>query len=126
MPPERTEVHRFDVSTPGAPRYVTSGSVPGRLLNQYSLSEFDGHLRVATTSGDEVLGASPGTGESGVYVLDAGTLARTGSVTGLGKGERIYAVRFADGLGYVVTFRQTDPCTRWTCGIRPRRRSPAS
>ncbi|MEU8278855.1 beta-propeller domain-containing protein [Microbispora bryophytorum] len=109
VPPERTEVHRFDVSTPGAPRYVTSGSVPGRLLNQYSLSEYDGHLRVATTSGDEVLGASPGAGESGVYVLDAGTLARTGSVTGLGKGERIYAVRFADGLGYVVTFRQTDP-----------------
>ncbi|MGI5161189.1 beta-propeller domain-containing protein [Microbispora sp. CA-102843] len=108
-PPERTEVHRFDVSAPGAPRYVTSGSVPGRLLNQYSLSEYDGHLRVATTSGAEVFGASPGTSESGVYVLDAGTLAQTGSVTGLGRGERIYSVRFMDGLGYVVTFRQTDP-----------------
>ncbi|MEU6407572.1 beta-propeller domain-containing protein [Microbispora sp. NPDC046933] len=108
-PPERTEVHRFDVSAPGAPRYVTSGSVPGRLLNQYSLSEYDGHLRVATTSGADVFGASPGTSESGVYVLDAGTLAQTGSVTGLGKGERIYSVRFMDGLGYVVTFRQTDP-----------------
>ncbi|WP_432929796.1 beta-propeller domain-containing protein [Microbispora sp. CA-135349] len=107
--PERTEVHRFDVSAPGAPRYVTSGSVPGRLLNQYSLSEYDGHLRVATTSGAEVFGASPGTSESGVYVLDAGTLAQTGSVTGLGRGERIYSVRFMDGLGYVVTFRQTDP-----------------
>ncbi|MEN3535539.1 beta-propeller domain-containing protein [Microbispora sp. ZYX-F-249] len=108
-PPERTEVHRFDVSAPGAPRYVTSGSVPGRLLNQYSLSEYDGHLRVATTSGAEVFGASPGGSESGVYVLDAGTLAQTGSVTGLGRGERIHSVRFMDGLGYVVTFRQTDP-----------------
>ena len=103
-PPERTEVHRFDVSAPGAPRYVTSGSVPGRLLNQYSLSEYDGHLRVATTSGAEASGS-----ESGVYVLDAGTLSPTGSVTGLGRGERIYSVRFMDGLGYVVTFRQTDP-----------------
>ncbi|MEU8173055.1 beta-propeller domain-containing protein [Microbispora hainanensis] len=109
VPPERTEVHRFDVSAPGAPRYVASGSVPGRLLNQYALSEYDGHLRVATTSGAEVSGASAGTSESGVYVLDAGTLARTGSVTGLGRGERIYSVRFMDGLGYVVTFRQTDP-----------------
>ncbi|WP_182885434.1 beta-propeller domain-containing protein [Microbispora sp. H10885] len=108
-PPERTEVHRFDVSGPGAPRYVTSGSVPGRLLNQYSLSEYDGRLRVATTSGAEVFGASPSTSESGVYVLDAGTLAPTGSVTGLGRGERIYSVRFMDDLGYVVTFRQTDP-----------------
>ncbi|MBO4273780.1 beta-propeller domain-containing protein [Microbispora triticiradicis] len=108
-PPERTEVHRFDVSGPGAPRYVTSGSVPGRLLNQYSLSEYDGRLRVATTSGAEVFGASPSTSESGVYVLDAGTLSPTGSVTGLGRGERIYSVRFMDDLGYVVTFRQTDP-----------------
>ncbi|WP_432869787.1 beta-propeller domain-containing protein [Microbispora rosea] len=108
-PPERTEVHRFDISAPGVPRYVASGSVPGRLLNQYSLSEYDGHLRVATTSGAEVSGASPGASESGVYVLDAGTLAPAGSVTGLGKGERIYSVRFMDALGYVVTFRQTDP-----------------
>nr|WP_203950174.1 beta-propeller domain-containing protein [Microbispora rosea] len=108
-PPERTQVHRFDVSAPGAPRYVTSGSVPGRLLNQYSLSEHDGHLRVATTSGAEVFGASAGTSESGVYVLDADTLAQTGAVTGLGRGERIYSVRFMGGLGYVVTFRQTDP-----------------
>ncbi|NJP24311.1 hypothetical protein FLW53_08880 [Microbispora sp. SCL1-1] len=107
VPPERTEVHRFDVSAPGTPRYVASGSVPGRLLNQYSLSEYDGHLRVATTSGAEVSGAA--TSESGVHVLDAGTLTQTGSVTGLGRGERIYSVRFMDGLGYVVTFRQTDP-----------------
>ncbi len=108
-PPERTEVHRFDVTGPGAPRYVTSGSVPGRLLNQYSLSEHAGHLRVATTSDTEVSGTTPGTSESGVHVLSADTLAERGEVTGLGRGERIYSVRFIGDLGYVVTFRQTDP-----------------
>lgn len=109
-PPERTEVHRFDVTAPGAPRYVASGAVPGRLLNQYSMSEYDGHLRVATTSDAEVFGsAGAGASRSGVYVLDAATLTQTGAVTGLGRGERIYSVRFADDLGYVVTFRQTDP-----------------
>jgi uncharacterized secreted protein with C-terminal beta-propeller domain len=30
-------------------------------------------------------------------------------VGGLGRGERIYAVRFIDDTGYVVTFRQVDP-----------------
>ena len=30
-------------------------------------------------------------------------------MTGLGKGERIYAVRFLGDRGYVVTFRQVDP-----------------
>ena len=32
-----------------------------------------------------------------------------GKVTGLGSGERIYSVRFDGPVGYVVTFRQTDP-----------------
>lgn len=36
-------------------------------------------------------------------------LVRVGAVDGLGKGERIYAVRFVGPVGYVVTFRQTDP-----------------
>ncbi|NNF63914.1 MAG: hypothetical protein HKN07_06610, partial [Acidimicrobiia bacterium] len=32
-----------------------------------------------------------------------------GSIGGLGEGERIFSVRFVDTIGYVVTFRQTDP-----------------
>ncbi|MFC6080680.1 beta-propeller domain-containing protein [Sphaerisporangium aureirubrum] len=107
-PPERTEVHRFDIGSPGTPRYLTSGEVPGRLLNQYSLSEHDGYLRIATTStGDSGIVAREGS--SGVYVLKADTLEKAGEVTGLGKGERIYSVRFIGAAGYVVTFRETDP-----------------
>ncbi|MFF0307287.1 beta-propeller domain-containing protein [Streptosporangium sp. NPDC004379] len=110
LPPEETEIHRFDIGAPGAPRYVASGKVPGRLLNQYSLSEYEGHLRVATTSADP---SDPAAGErdssSAVYVLDARTLGKVGEVGGLGRGERIYSVRFAGPIGYVVTFRQVDP-----------------
>jgi len=36
-------------------------------------------------------------------------LGAVGQVSGLGKGEQIYAVRFIGPVGYVVTFRQTDP-----------------
>ncbi|MEU8384345.1 beta-propeller domain-containing protein [Streptosporangium sp. NPDC048865] len=114
-PPEETEIHRFDITAAGAPRYVASGKVPGRLLNQYSLSEHEGHLRVATTSTavqDDPSTVSPTAApdtSSAVYVLDAGTLARTGEVGGLGQGERIYSVRFIGPVGYVVTFRQVDP-----------------
>jgi uncharacterized secreted protein with C-terminal beta-propeller domain len=52
-----------------------------------------------------------GNSESAVYVLhqNGKSLIRTGRVGGLGKGERIYAVRFVGPTGYVVTFRQTDP-----------------
>ncbi|GII71856.1 hypothetical protein Sme01_43320 [Sphaerisporangium melleum] len=107
-PPEQTEIHRFDISGPGAPGYTASGAVPGRLLNQYSLSEYEGNLRVATTSSGTGGSDSAG-GSSGVYVLDAGTLVKKGEVTGLGRGERIYSVRFIGPVGYVVTFRQVDP-----------------
>ncbi|RKR89344.1 beta propeller domain-containing protein [Micromonospora pisi] len=106
---EVTEIYQFDTAGSGAPRFVTSATVPGWLINQYALSEWDGHLRVATTTG-QARGGDPRS-SSAVYVLraDGRTLTEVGRVTGLGRGERIYAVRFVGGTGYVVTFRQTDP-----------------
>ncbi len=106
---EITEIYRFDISQAGRPVYAGSGSVRGWLINQYAMSEWDGHLRVATTSG-RTWGQSPKS-SSTVYVLRlaGNSLSEAGKVTGLGKGERIYAVRFAGTTGYVVTFRQTDP-----------------
>jgi outer membrane protein assembly factor BamB len=114
MPPQQTQIHRFDISRPGAPRYVASGEVSGRLLNQYSLSDYAGYLRVATTTGD-ALADEPGdsnavsTSSSSVYVLRADTLTKVGELDGLGERQRIYAVRFIGALAYVVTFQQMDP-----------------
>lgn len=99
-----TDVHRFDITGTAKPTYLGSGSVRGSLLSQYSLSEYGGSLRIATTVRD-----SRGVTVSGVDVLDAKTLKQTGSVSGLGKGERVYAVRFLGKLGYVVTYNQQDP-----------------
>jgi hypothetical protein len=98
-----TDVHAFAIDDPVRTTYEASGHVGGHLLNSYSLSEHEGDLRVATTD--------DGTMESTVSVLrrDGDELHVIGSVGGLGKGERIYAVRFIGDRGYVVTFRQTDP-----------------
>lgn len=103
-----TDLHQFDISDPAAARYVASGAVNGRLLNQWALSEHDGHLRVATTTEDFT---GRDTSESAVTILraDGTTLRRVGRVGGLGKTEQIYSVRFEGDTGYVVTFRQTDP-----------------
>ena len=107
-----TEIHRFDTSTPGETEYRSSGTVPGFVLNQFSLSEHQGALRVAST---EQPPWSPGPeqpqSESFVTVLREreGRLAEVGRVGGLGRGERIYAVRFIGDAGYVVTFREVDP-----------------
>jgi uncharacterized secreted protein with C-terminal beta-propeller domain len=113
-PPQQTEIHRFDISAPGPARYVASGVVPGRLLNQYSLSEYHGYLRVATTTGyalaDEPSQSSAqSTSSSSVLVLRADRLTKVSEVDGLGSGQRIYSVRFIGAVGYVVTFQQMDP-----------------
>lgn len=103
-----TTLHAFDTAEPTSTRYVASGEVAGHILDQWSLSEHDGHLRVAVTEGQAWGGD---TSESAVVVLEerGDLLVETGRVGGLGKGERIYAVRFMGDIGYVVTFRQVDP-----------------
>ena len=91
---------------------VSSGNVPGRLLNQFSLDEYNDYLRVATTLGGGGwwfgIGSSQTESANDVYVLDK-NLKIQGSVKDLGLTERIYSVRFIEDRGYVVTFRQTDP-----------------
>ena len=103
----RTGVHRFDTSDPARTEYAGSGSVPGRLLNQWSMSEHEGDLRIATT----VDGRGDEPSESRITVLRqaAEALAPVGLVTGLGRTEEIYGVRYVGDVAFVVTFRQVDP-----------------
>jgi hypothetical protein len=44
-----------------------------------------------------------------VLRLDGDRLTTVGKVGGLGRNEQIYSVRFIGPIGYVVTFRRTDP-----------------
>ncbi len=103
-----TEVHQFSLADRGGkPRYVATGRVEGHVLNEFSMSEYNGDLRIATTDW-----AWDGTqGGNNVFVLRPrdGRLDVIGALRGLAKGERIYAGRMFGDKGYLVTFRQTDP-----------------
>jgi hypothetical protein len=108
----RTVLHAFDLARPDRTDYRGSGSVPGFLLGQWALSEHRGVLRVASTEAPPWLDPSRAPeSESRVTTLEgrAGRLVELAHVGGLGKGERIHAVRFHGDVGYVVTFRQVDP-----------------
>jgi hypothetical protein len=110
-PPVTTEINEFDTSQPDETSYVATGSVKGFLLNQFALSQSGDVLRVAATQEPQWWpggGNDAGNG-SAVTTLATGDLHELGSVDGLGKGQRIYAVRFIGDTGYVVTFRQVDP-----------------
>ena len=110
---QTTVIDRFDVSDPDATTFVASGEVPGYLLNQFSLSEYNGYLRVATTSRPNWWAGQPEGSASQSFVTVLGTngnvMEPVGQVSGLGQGEQIYSVRFIDDTGYVVTYRQVDP-----------------
>jgi uncharacterized secreted protein with C-terminal beta-propeller domain len=105
-----TQIHVFDTTKTGSPQYVGGGEVKGFLLNQFSMDEYDGVLRVASTTAPSGWWWSDDS-ESLVSTLrlDNGELKEIGQVDGLGQGEQIYSVRFIEDAGYVVTFRQTDP-----------------
>jgi hypothetical protein len=52
-----TEIYKFNTSAPGRPTFVAGGSVPGHLINQYAMSEWNDKLRVATTTDADGRGA---------------------------------------------------------------------
>lgn len=81
--------------------FAGGARVPGALLNQFSMDEHEGNLRLATTEWHNV-------STNSIYILDK-EMNLQGSLTGLAPDERIYAVRFMGDKGYVVTFRQVDP-----------------
>jgi uncharacterized secreted protein with C-terminal beta-propeller domain len=84
---------------------AAQGAFPGTPVNQFALDEFEGHLRVATTV------MSTGGWEptrSALYILDQ-DLAPVGEIEELATDESVQSVRFVGAVGYVVTFRQTDP-----------------
>lgn len=110
-----TNVYKFDYENRGATP-VATGSVPGRILNQYSMGEYLGNLRVATTiDATWVCGffecQRADEGSNAVYVLgqDADALNIRGSVENIAPRETIQSARFVGDRGYVVTFEQIDP-----------------
>lgn len=99
---EKTQIYKFDIRNYDI-KYLKNASVDGSALNQFSMDEYNGYLRIATTSGDW--------GENlinQVYVLDE-NLETVGLLKDIAKGERIKSVRFTGNTAYVVTFIQTDP-----------------
>ena len=104
-----TGLHAFSTEKAGETSYVGCGEVPGYLLNQWSLSEHEGTLRVATTSMPPWNSAARSSSAVRTLQERDGRLVQVGEVGGLGKGERIYAVRYIGDTGFVVTFRQVDP-----------------
>ncbi|MBN2094820.1 MAG: beta-propeller domain-containing protein [Candidatus Aenigmarchaeota archaeon] len=100
----RTVIHKIGIDN-GKIEYLSEGEVDGSLLNQFSLDEFEGNLRVATTV---TVWLDKRIQYNNVYVLDEG-MNTIGKLEELAEDERIYSTRFLGDKLYMVTFRQVDP-----------------
>ena len=100
---EKTGIARFDAKNL---KTSSSETVSGSPLNQFSVDEYNGYLRIATTTSNSFIGGSESFND--VYILDS-NLGVAGKIADLGLTERIYSARFVEDKGYLVTFRQIDP-----------------
>jgi len=110
---EQTAVHRISIDG-GSISYQATGTVSGHVLNQFSMDEFNGNFRIATTGYGPIPATSTGdvvssyVQRTNLYVLDSG-LHIVGKLEGLSPGEQFYAARFMGDRAYLVTFQRMDP-----------------
>lgn len=84
-------------------KFVAECKMPGRTVNQFSMDEKDGKLRVATTSYNK-----DGKEINNLFVFDE-NLKKIGELTGFAEDESIRAVRFIGDTAYVITYKDIDP-----------------
>ena len=93
-----SSIYKFNFKDDGTVEYQTKTTVKGTTIDQFSLDEKDGNLRVAlyTTDGSRVV------------VLD-NDLKQIGESRYLAKGETMYSARFMGDGAYLVTYKTVDP-----------------
>ncbi len=99
---EKTIIYKISINKDKI-EYKAKGEAPGQVLNQFSMDEYKGNFRIATTTGQWQESSL-----NHVYVLDE-NLKVIGKLENLAKDEKIYSVRFMEDRAYLVTFKRIDP-----------------
>ena len=100
---EKTVINSFSLDGTNI-AFKATGEVQGRVINQYSLDQYEGNLRIATTCFNNTKNKNV----SSLYVLDE-KLDIIGKLEDLANNEQIKSVRYMGKEAYIVTFRNTDP-----------------
>ena len=102
----KTIIHKISINEDKI-EYVAKGSVPGRLLNQFSMDQSENRFRVVTTT--EYYTQYQGmVRANAVYILDE-HLNVVGKLDQIAPDESVYSARFIGDRLYLVTFQQIDP-----------------
>ena len=115
---EATNIHRFESSLTDGLKYSGSGRVRGTVLDQFSLSEYEGVIRVATTTDqwNRWWIEDPPPPENHLYMLSGeNDLEVVGYLDDIAVGERLWSARLIQDRGYLVTAQNIDPL--WTIDL---------
>jgi uncharacterized secreted protein with C-terminal beta-propeller domain len=101
---QKTIIHKISIDAEDI-TYAAQGEVPGRVLNQFSMDEYNKYFRIATQvdggwwSHDQT---------TNVYILDE-NLERVSEIENIAPGEFMHSARFMGDKAYLVTFKKVDP-----------------
>jgi hypothetical protein len=103
---QTTDILKFAIGTTGQAEPVARGQVPGQLVNQFSVDESDGYLRIATTVSNAGADNWSGIAENNLWILkqDGLALEVVGGLQNLAPGESIRSVRFVGDRAVITTF----------------------
>lgn len=106
---EFTLIHKINVDEDDI-RIDANGKVPGHVINQFSMDEYNNVFRIATTVSARWSSFAKDREEStnNIYTLDK-DLDIMDELEGMAEGEEIYSTRFIGDRLYMVTFEQIDP-----------------
>lgn len=107
---DTTALHLFDIeSDPSKPVYTGATTFTGKVLNQFSMDESEGLIRVAMTTNTNTFSSDDN--DNGVIVFQetSGAITETGRVTGIAQGESIWSARFMNNRVFLVTYETIDP-----------------
>jgi inhibitor of cysteine peptidase len=118
---DQTTIYKFNFNQ-GNLSLQVKNEVPGRIVNQFAMDEFEGNFRIATTvqphsepipfslfdSRDEIIRPPRESQTNGLYIFDE-NLNKLGEVTNLARNEDIFSVRFMGDRAFMVTFEKVDP-----------------
>jgi uncharacterized secreted protein with C-terminal beta-propeller domain len=107
---DKTVLHRIHIEN-GEISIAADGEVTGYVLNQFSMDEYEGYFRIATTSQMTSFPEKPSPIlhlQNNVYILNM-DLDIVGKLENIAPGENIHSARFMGDICYLVTFRKVDP-----------------
>ena len=93
-----TNIYKFNLLEDGSIKYDKKAKEKGETINQFSIDEYAGNLRIALYDS-----------EGSRVVIFNNEMEKIGETEALAEGERMYSSRFLGNKAYLVTYKTIDP-----------------